>query len=299
MTDSEATIGAGPGEPGAGRPGSPTGQPEAGRPGGDGGQVGSAAHTGHQTGAPIDINTFKQKTPKEKMQMLMLASNEEVQAILPNLSEGERSLADAILRIREASAEDTPDDERVSRLDPGMTDEMSSHNQMLDDAFSDKEESYILDNIAGYKEILANFFENKGDAVERLQAYNLSPEAINELVSGLPDPEASGEAPELPSEAAANGLTEEGTLHEMNDEASRLADGLPPENELRQRIDAHKVKIAALSRRFKGYFAEGEPGRKYARIGGKIVYFALLAAFIALLLEMNIINKAAGNRSRR
>jgi hypothetical protein len=63
-----------------------------------------------------------------------------------------------------------------------------------------------------------------------------------------------------------------------------------------KRLEAHKANLASLSRRFTGYFAEGEPGRKYARIGGKIVYFALLAAFIALLLEMNLINKAAGKR---
>lgn len=57
-----------------------------------------------------------------------------------------------------------------------------------------------------------------------------------------------------------------------------------------------RTKAHNLGAKITDFFAEGEPARDYARKGGKILYYALLTAVIILLLEMNIIYKAAGRK---
>jgi hypothetical protein len=84
---------------------------------------------------------------------------------------------------------------------------------------------------------------------------------------------------------------------DLTDELNNLS--TPPTEARKEEIIQHQKKINILKRRITGYFAEGEKGRKYARIGGKVIYFSLLSAFILVLLEMNMINKAAASTSRR
>jgi len=81
------------------------------------------------------------------------------------------------------------------------------------------------------------------------------------------------------------------SLEEAHRQALTLAEDLPEEEKKK-----YLKKIGNLRLKLTDYFAEGEPGRKYARKGGKILYFALLTAVIILLLEMNIIYKAAGRK---
>jgi hypothetical protein len=83
-------------------------------------------------------------------------------------------------------------------------------------------------------------------------------------------------------------------LEEAQRQALAEIEDLPEEEKIK-----YRKKMSNLGKKLTDYFAEGEPGRKYARKGGRILYFALLTAVILLLLEMNIINKAASRGQRR
>jgi hypothetical protein len=89
----------------------------------------------------------------------------------------------------------------------------------------------------------------------------------------------------------------ERTSEMANESETALAanNDLTPEEKAKITEDIGKArgKLTMLGAKLQDFFAEGEPGRKAARRGAKILYYALLTAFILLVIEMNIINKAA------
>ncbi len=67
----------------------------------------------------------------------------------------------------------------------------------------------------------------------------------------------------------------------------------------RAKIAAVQKRSNSLSARITGLFQEGETGRVWAKRIGKGFYYAFLAAFILILLEMNAIHRMAGRQGNR
>jgi hypothetical protein len=151
------------------------------------------------------------------------------------------------------------------------------------------------------------------DATALLQLMGLSDTAITDIVKGLHKNEEDKTEP-LPDfevakiEGAGEGM--ENVLEHIETKADRATDELPtgaefealPQGEkdeinaAREKIRNHKGKIAALSLKLTDYFAEGEPGRAYARKGKKLLYYILVTTIILLLIESSAIYKAAAGR---
>jgi len=60
---------------------------------------------------------------------------------------------------------------------------------------------------------------------------------------------------------------------------------------VRERLERDKARVTGLLGRITDFFGSGEPGRDWARRIGKGLYFTLLAIFIIIILEMNLIHK--------
>lgn len=150
--------------------------------------------------------------------------------------------------------------------------------------------------------------KNHPNIVQFLEdAYPMLDDATREDIKrNLPDVEST--LPEKDDEDQAHeALERQETLQAADERLDEIGgdmtaelnnDKEPPTDERKREISHNLVKLSKLKTRISGFFAEGEPGRKYARIGGKVLYLSLIAAFILFVIELNIINKAASNKRR-
>jgi len=169
---------------------------------------------------------------------------------------------------------------------------------------------------AAITQIMEQNHATKEQAIPTLQLLNLTDDEIADIIQPLPDTPGEGEPEEVEPheqggmEGTGQGMDEQ--LEQMNSRADEMLGELPtgeelenlsPEDrsqveELRAQIGKKKGKIAKLSMKVTDLFAEGEPGRELAGKGGKLLYFALLTAFVLLIMEMNLIYKMAASRRK-
>jgi len=198
-------------------------------------------------------------------------------------------------------------EELAKSMDTDMPEDLQFFDRSIDNiiAVSEADQGELDEHASNQLKTLLklnNVTQEDGRAL--LQLKNLSPDTINDIVSELETIESQTEdedndTEEVTREKKAE-LNETGQDMKANlDMANAKLEAEKAANpEKAEEINVMKRKINNLSLKISDFFAEGEPGRKYARLGGKILYIALMTAFIALLLEMNIIYKASRSGRR-
>jgi hypothetical protein len=211
-------------------------------------------------------------------------------------------------------------EEAMALYDEGNTKEAAEMLAMPEKMFDGLKFTY--DKI-GESETLTEQVEN--DIVDKWKAQKLpnSGEAVNEFIIALhpelrdeerdrlvhrltsevevdPDNEDLGTEPDREEIAGMDTQrTEAEKMLGKVDETivDKLAnEQLDPEE--RAKLKRYHNKVGGLKARFDDLFAEGTKGRKIAQRGGKMIYYAMLAAIVLLLLEMNIIYKASKQNRR-
>jgi len=241
---------------------------------------------------------LNQFTDDERENFLKGFSDEEKQAILRK----QQMRKELKGRLDEATADDDKDlGERQDIMDPNIQEQDKEFDHNFDQALTEgRTPNGGLNNIDVVKPMLAGM--SKNDAVELLKAKDITDlNTITALVSDLPDvgEKDSMSEEEVTEKNEALQQTGEVWRKELDDADTMLELQKQKNPEKAEEINALQRKMRNLSLKVKDFFAEGEPGRKYAKKGGKLLYFAILTAIVLLLLEMNIIYKATSNRGRR
>jgi len=213
--------------------------------------------------------------------------------------------------------------EASKRLVPGMEDTqreghaliiLDSYNKLTGETAPTQDEEAELRRFAEHIEGIG-FRRGDEENVDAniLRAFpNLTPEQREKIIAKLPEISdqdrvergAVSEEEKNRMEAQANAMGQiiestgnaaneaiNGALQELPEEG-----GTPEQEERRAQLVAHQGRANALLGKFTDLFAEGEPGREWARRGGKTLYWTLMIAFILIIAELNMINKMAGQR---
>jgi len=158
-----------------------------------------------------------------------------------------------------------------------------------------------LNNIDVVKPLLAIDGMTKKDAVAILKSRDITDQdTVNALTAGLID--GDEEEREMTAEEKAKNeelqQTNEVLKRQMLDADDRLEKEKDEHPERADEINAMQRKLRNFSTMFGGFFAEGEPGREYARKGKKWLYYLLVTTIVLLLMECNLIYKAAAGRKK-
>lgn len=78
---------------------------------------------------------------------------------------------------------------------------------------------------------------------------------------------------------------------QIHEDAQKELDELPDDVK-----EKYRGRIENLMSKFTDYFSQEGAGRTFTRRLGKTLYFSLIIAFVLLVFEMSLINKAAGNK---
>jgi hypothetical protein len=257
------------------------------------------------------IHDLVQMSPEERDATLSDVPHQQKQMILSLVEQQQRLVEGARERYKSAEheAEKGNTDEALHFLDPTASPEKRSAFQFAIDNTRDKEavgEDIKIEmlekwRLAGTTKDEAKNFINTNTTLSDPEKEDMR----NRIdTSELPEMDLSDDDKEVPKnerdQMRANGDAMNKSLEEFNTNIdSQLTDEEhPPSDEEREQLLATKGKIASLYEKISDFFGEDESGRIWARRTGKFLYFSLVIIFLAILLEMTLINKAAGKRGR-
>lgn len=159
-----------------------------------------------------------------------------------------------------------------------------------------------LNNIDVVKPLLAVDGMTKKDAIAILKSRDITDQdTVDALTAGLIDTdeeqrEMTEEEKKKNEEMQQTNEVLKRQMLETDDGLEKYKDEHPEEAD---KINALQRKIRNFSTMFSDFFAEGEPGREYARKGKKWLYYLLVTAIVLLLMECNLIYKAAAGKGKR
>lgn len=103
-------------------------------------------------------------------------------------------------------------------------------------------------------------------------------------------------ATHLGQKAEATGEKVNATIQAELDKLPPEGTGTPEQEAIRKELKNSQGRVNRLISRVTDFFGPETPGRNWARKIGKTLYFSLLALALVIILEMNLINKAAARK---
>lgn len=227
-----------------------------------------------------------------------------------------RIAAEGDMREATKDNEGLPEDKRISTNDRiAKTDQTKSIPEDVNNAWSS-----ILDSIQE-RDSLDNDLES--DVITKFQDTNtsqeqamiilnqssLSGEVKGRIISKLKQakdlstPEEPSDGEKMQMQAGGHvmekilGDKEKEAEAEIKKEAEIIKKDPSHSKEHKERFERTKDKIHELRKKMDEFFHPEDPLKAWTTRGGKVIYYALLTAFIFIVIEMNLFNKMAGAQS--
>ncbi|HVA96103.1 MAG TPA: hypothetical protein VND99_00450 [Candidatus Acidoferrales bacterium] len=138
--------------------------------------------------------------------------------------------------------------------------------------------------------------EQREKVVGKLRVMSDADRQERESVTGEQETQMKSTVSALAQNAHATGEMLDQEIQRQIDELPEKGNGTAEEEARRKLLEKHQKRTASLLGRISDFFGDEQPGRIWTRRMGKGLYFAALAIFIAIVLEMNMINKMSAKK---